>query len=285
MPASNTHHLSLIVEEPPRPIQLWRACLAEFYGTLLLVFVGCSSVAQSFLFGKLGGPAPFISVNFAWALAVTLGALTAGTISGAHLNPAVSFTLATLGRFSWHRLLPFWISQLLGSFCGAGLVYWIYIDGIEKIDGGHRAVTGDTATAGIFATYPADYTSIAGRFFDELMGTFILMTGISAINDDRNIAVPLPLKPLFVGFVILAVGTSFGVNTGFAINPARDLGPRMFTAIPYGSDVFTSFDHYWWIPIVAPMLGGTLGGWTYNLLVERMHGNEGFFIRRIAMNM
>jgi glycerol uptake facilitator-like aquaporin len=132
-----------------------------------------------------------------------------------------------------------------------------------------RAVGGDTGTAGIWATYPAAYLSLAGGFVDQVVGTALLLLGIFAITDPKN-AVPGHLIPIAVGLLDLVIGATFGMNSGYAINPARDFGPRLFTAIAgWGGDVFRAGHGWWWVPIVAPVLGGIIGGLASDLLIIR----------------
>jgi glycerol uptake facilitator-like aquaporin len=143
-------------------------------------------------------------------------------------------------------------------------------------DGGVRQVVGEKATAGIFATYPQPFLSaFPGGFVDQVVGTALLMLGIFAIADRRN-AGPAAGGPVLVGALVVAIGMTFGFNAGYAINPARDLGPRLFTFLAgWGSEVFTAGGYWWWVPIVAPCLGALLGGFAYDALITRHHAREG----------
>ena len=139
---------------------------------------------------------------------------------------------------------------------------------LSAFDGGTRQVLGPQGTAGIWATYPQPWLSTWGGFIDQVVGTALLVGVIFAISDRRNAPPAAGLEPLIVGLLVLAIGASFGANAGYAINPARDFGPRLFTALAgWGGEVFRAGNGWWWVPIVAPLLGGVLGGWIYDLCV------------------
>jgi MIP family channel proteins len=164
----------------------------------------------------------------------------------------------------------FVLAQMLGAFLGAAVVYATYHEAFTAFDGGVRQVTGDLGTAGIFATYPREFLSIAGGFIDQLVGTALLMAGVLAVTDQRNAAPPSWMAAPLVGGLVVAIGVAFGFNSGYAINPARDLGPRLFTAIAgWGPAVFTAGHAWWWVPIVAPCLGAWLGAVVYDFAVGR----------------
>jgi glycerol uptake facilitator-like aquaporin len=151
-------------------------------------------------------------------------------------------------------------------------VFLTYREAFTAYDHGVRQIAGDLGTAGIFATYPQPFLSIAGGFVDQVIGTALLMATIFAIGDQRNNAPPGWLAPILVAGIVVAIGVSFGFNAGYAINPARDLGPRLFTAVAgWGGGVFTASGGWWWVPVVAPCIGAILGAYTYDLLVARNH--------------
>lgn len=247
--------------------ELWREVLAEFLGTFVLIMFGAGVVAQVVL-GK-GDFGNYLSINLGWGLAVTLGAYVAGGVSGAHLNPAVTLALALHRGFAWHKVLPYVLAQLCGAFVAAAVVYGTYHEAINDFDGGTRHVAGPLGTAGIWATYPSSYLSnFPGGFVDQVVGTALLVGCIFALTDRRNGAPEAGLGPLLVGALVLAIGMTYGVNSGYAINPARDFGPRLFTAVAgWGSEVFRANDGWWWVPIAGPLVGGPLGGWIYDLLI------------------
>jgi MIP family channel proteins len=250
----------------------WREAAAEFLGTLVLIVFGTGVVAEVTLsHGRTGMP---LSIHLAWGLGVTLGIYVSAGVSGAHLNPAVTLALAALRGFPWRKLPLYVLAQTAGAFAGAALTFVTYREAFAAFDGGARQVSGPLATAGIFATYPQPFLSLAGGFVDQVVGTALLLLVIFALADRRN-AAPAAGGPLLVGALVAAIGMSFGFNAGYAINPARDLGPRLFTALAgWGGEVFRAGNGWWWVPLVAPCLGGLLGGFTYDFLVARRHPAE-----------
>ncbi len=253
---------------------LIREMAAEFLGTFVLIVFGCGSVAQVLLSGHANGE--YLSINLAWALGVTLGVYVAGGISGAHLNPAVTFALAVLRRFPWRKVVPYGLAQMAGAFVASAVVYVTYLDALHQFDGGTRQVLGPQGTAGIWATYPQPFLSpLPGGLVDQIVGTALLLLCIFALTDKRNLAPAANLGPLLIGSVVLVIGMTFGYNSGYAINPARDLAPRLFTYFAgWGGEVFRAGANWWWVPIVGPLIGGVLGGWVYDLLITRYHPPE-----------
>ena len=252
---------------------LTREILAEFIGTFVLITFGAANVAQVVLSHEKNGA--YLSINIAWGIAVMMGIFVAGGVSGAHLNPAVTFANAALRDFSWSKVFPYCAAQVAGAFCGAATAFFVYHEAFNNFDKGLRAVSGDTGTAGIFATYPAPYLSIFGGFVDQFIGTAMLMLVISAIGDVRNNSALGNLGPIAVGLLVVVIGASMGMNAGYAINPARDLGPRLFTFVAgWGADVFRAGNYYFWVPIVAPICGGIAGTWIYDLFVGKRFPKE-----------
>jgi MIP family channel proteins len=252
---------------------IWRESAAELLGTFVLIVFGTGVVAEVVLSRRdLGTP---LTIHLAWGLAVTMGVYVAAGVSGAHLNPAVTLTFAALRGFPWRKLPAYVVAQMIGAFCGAAVTFLTYREAFTAFDGGVRQVSGPLATAGIFATYPQPFLSVfPGGFVDQVVGTALLMLCIFAFADRRN-AGPATGGPALVGALVAVIGMAFGFNAGYAINPARDLGPRLFTFLAgWGSDVFRAGGGWWWVPIVAPCLGGVLGGVVYDLFVGRHHPPE-----------
>jgi MIP family channel proteins len=251
-----------------------REFLAEFLGTFLILVFGTASVAQKVL--SRGAVGSALSIHLSWGLGVVLGIYASAGVSGAHLNPAVTVALAAFRGFPWRKVPAYVVAQMAGAFAGAAVTYLTYREAFAAFDGGVRQVVGEKATAGIFATYPQPFLSaFPGGFVDQVVGTALLMLGIFAISDRRN-AGPAAGGPVLVGALVVAIGMTFGFNAGYAINPARDLGPRLFTFLAgWGSEVFTAGGYWWWVPIVAPCLGALLGGFAYDALITRHHAREG----------
>jgi MIP family channel proteins len=247
-----------------------REAAAEFFGTFILIAFGVGVVAQTVLSKNANGS--ILSINVGWGIAVMLGIYTAGGVSGAHLNPAVTVALAVHRQFPWSKVLPYTLAQIAGAFAAAAVVFATYREAFGAFDGGTRMVEGATATAGIFATYPQAYLSIAGGFVDQVIGTMLLMAGVLAVTDQKNVAPPAWLTGPMVGLLVVAIGVAFGFNAGYAINPARDFGPRLFTFVAgWGPAVFSAGHGWWWVPIAAPVVGAILGAFLYDLFVNKHH--------------
>ncbi|HEU4691639.1 MAG TPA: MIP family channel protein [Vicinamibacterales bacterium] len=244
-----------------------REMLSEFLGTFILIVFGTAVVAQVVLSGQANGS--YLSINLGWGIAVTMGVYVAGGVSGAHLNPAVTVALAVLRGFPWSKVIPYSIAQLAGAFTGALVTFITYREAFDRFDSGVRQVVGAQGTAGIFATYPQPFLStFPGGLIDQIVGTALLLLLIFAISDAKNLAPEPKFAPVVVGLVVVLIGMTFGYNAGYAINPARDLGPRLFTAAAgWGSEVFRAGNGWWWVPIAGPLIGGVLGGLTYDLFV------------------
>ncbi len=246
---------------------LKRELLAEFFGTFVLIAFGVGVVAQTVLSGN-GAGSP-LAINVTWGLGVIMGCYVSAGVTGAHLNPAVSVALAVHRRFPWRKVLPYAAAQTAGAFVAAAVVYATYYEALAAFDGGVRQVAGARGTAGIWATYPQPFLSpFPGGVVDQIVGTALLVAVILGITDSRNAPAPNGLVPVIVGLLVVAIGAAFGFNSGYAINPARDFGPRLFTAMAgWGGAVFTAGGGWWWVPIVGPTIGGVLGGWAYDACV------------------
>jgi MIP family channel proteins len=247
-----------------------REAAAEFFGTFILIAFGVGVVAQTVLSRNAAGST--LSINLAWGIAVMLGIYASAGVSGAHLNPAVTIALAVHRAFPWSKVPAYTIAQVAGAFAAAAMVFATYREALGAFDGGVRMVDGATATAGIFATYPQQFLSTAGGFVDQVVGTMLLMTGVMAVTDQKNVAPPAYLVGPLVGLLVVAIGMAFGFNAGYAINPARDFGPRLFTFVAgWGPGVFSAGAGWWWVPIVAPIAGAILGAFLYDVFVNKHH--------------
>jgi len=202
--------------------------MSEFLGTFVLILFGTGVVAMVVLFPSSSGGGivhgGYTNITLGWGLAVTMGIYIAGKISGAHLNPAVTLTLAVFRGFSWSKVLPYSIAQTAGAFIAAALVYRNYLPAFRLVDPQLEK------TAGVFTTFPAFPGLLQAGFLDQVIGTALLLLLILAITDEFNSPPGANLVPLMIGLVVVAIGMSFGGMHGYAINPARDLGPRLRVA-------------------------------------------------------
>lgn len=245
----------------------YREYFAEFIGTLILVLCGTGASAQV-LINKSARGTGFLTINIGWALGLVCGILLAGPISGAHLNPAITFANALFGKFPWYKTVFYIFAQLLGGFSGAALTYAVYWPAFAEIDEGVRQVTGKKATADIFATYPHPSDPAFNCFFTEVIATVFLVMGLLAITNPKH-RIPTWGVAVLGGLLLAAIGISIGFMTGYAMNPARDLGPRFFTAIAgWGWETFTANDCYFWIPLTAPFVGAILATVIYESLID-----------------
>ncbi|MTH53443.1 MIP family channel protein [Bacillus mangrovi] len=229
----------------------------EVVGTMILIVFGAGVCAGVNLKGTFANNSGWIVITFGWGLGVAMAAYAVGGISGAHLNPALTVGLALAGDFSWGQVPAYILAQMIGAILGASLIYLQYLP--------HWKVTEDPGTKlGVFSTGPAIPNTFA-NVISEILGTFILVLGILAIGANEFTE---GLNPLIVGFLIVAIGLSLGGTTGYAINPARDLGPRIahfFLPIPGKGP---SNWRYAWVPVVGPLAGGAFGAVFYTTVFK-----------------
>ena len=288
-----------VVAEPPTPISQrvslplrWRQrtggeYFSEFFGTFILICLGDGSVAMLWaLIGSgrtvsqstaLLGSGDWLLITWGWCLAVVFAIYAVGGVTGAHINPAVTLGAALRGALPWRKVPGYWISQTVGAFVGAALVFLVYNNAINHFDQVNHIVKGtpaSVATYSTFATFPAPYFhNPIGPLIDQIVGTFFLVLFVFAVLDELNLPVKANMWPWMVGFIVMAVGVSFGANAGYAINPARDFGPRIFAWIAGWGKVAFPGDYahistYFWVPIVGPLIGGALAAFAYDILIR-----------------
>jgi len=251
--------------------------IAEFLGTFVLILFGTGVVAMVVLFptnnrGETihGG---YTNITLGWGLGVTMGIYIAGKISGAHLNPAITLAFAVFRGFPWRKVVPYSLAQTAGAFAAAALVFWNYLPAFLRVDPQLER------TAGVFTTFPAFPNLPQAGFLDQLIGTGLLVLLVFAIIDEFNAPPGANLTPVLIGLVVVAIGMSFGGMHGYPINPARDFGPRLFTVVAgFRNNGITDGTHIWWIPIVAPLLGGLAGAALYDFGIRR------FLLRSALIN-
>ena len=239
--------------------------LAEFIGTMILIILGDGVVAGVLLRNSKAENSGWIVITFGWAVAVMIAVYCVGRISGAHINPAVTLGLASIGEFSWADVPGYIIAQFLGAFVGAVIVWLAYLP--------HWGETADAGLKlGVFSTAPAIYNT-AANLITEIIGTAVLVFGVLGIvsnagemGSDLASVFSTGIAPMLVGLLVLGIGLSLGGPTGYAINPARDLGPRIAHAVlPIAGKGGNDWG-YSWIPVVGPIIGGILGAWLFRLL-------------------
>lgn len=255
---------------------------AELIGTFVLICFGDGVVAMAVAALNQSGrgtqifaaSGDWLIIGWGWGLAVTMAIYVAGGISGAHINPAVTLAFAARRDFPWRKVPSYIAAQMVGAFLGALLVYIVYkgaIDSYERANHIMRGNPNSVPTYSIFATFPAKYlTNWLGPFIDQVVGTAFLVGFVFAVVDEFNQPPRGNLAPWIVGLIVVAVGLSFGANAGYAINPARDFGPRFFAWIAGWGKVALPGDYgnvntYFWIPIVGPIVGGLIGAFVYDL--------------------
>ena len=256
--------------------------LSEFLGTFVLIAFGTGVVAMYVMALPLSGrgegitsDSDWLLICFGWGMAVVFAIYVAGGISGAHINPAVSVAFAAFGRFPWKKVPGYVVAQVLGAVAGAALTYLIYRDAIQAYEA-ENGITrdGGDATVGVFVTGPAGYFGdYWGPFITEVVGTAFLLLIVFAVVDLMNLPPKANLAPLIIVLGVFAIGMSWGANSGYAINPARDLGPRILALMMgWGDAAFPgaqgNLDAYWWVPIVGPLVGAVIGAAIYVFTIE-----------------
>ncbi|HEX9342276.1 MAG TPA: MIP/aquaporin family protein [Actinomycetota bacterium] len=239
---------------------------AEFLGTFTLIIFGVGVVAQTVLTPFTAGAQ---SIHWAWGIGVTMGVYVAGGISGAHINPAVTLALAARRGFAWGKVLPYWLAQTAGAFVAALIIRWNYWEAFDKFDPAKGV-----KSQSVFSTLPGNNVlpvSQLGALRDQIIGTAILVLVIFAITDTRNLSPGVNLAPFIIGLLVVGIGMALGADAGYAINPARDFGPRL-------ASLFTGWTHamddqngnfYAWVPILGPFIGGLVGAYVYDGFIGR----------------
>jgi glycerol uptake facilitator protein len=244
--------------------------IAEAVAVGIIIAIGDSAAAMYTLYDPSPYQQAYWGVCIAWGLAVTIAIYTTASVSGCHANPAVTLALAIYRKFSWVKVLPYFAAQLVGGITGAVIVYTLFSPVIDHFNALHHLTRDAGGAAGVFFTHPGLAILPMHAFTDEVILTSILVFGIFAITEQYNEQAPgANSGALIIGFLVATIGASMGYLEGWAINPARDLGPRIFCFFTgWGVAAFPSPQNYWWIPVVAPLLGGVAGGAAYQLLIH-----------------
>ena len=245
--------------------------IGEVFGTFILILLGDGVVANVGLAPRLAAPAyNWNTITFGWAFAVIVAVYVSAGVSGAHLNPAVTIALAMKRGFPWAKVGPYILAQMVGAFLGALGVYLTYRDGLVSAgvpnvwSTGPGAVFSSAFWGGAAGTSTGSYSAMTA-IFTELIGTAVLLWGILASGDSKNTGLTNNLGPFLVGGTVFAVGLSLGGPSGYAINPARDFGPRLFGTLVGTQGLWDA--GYWLIPLIVPVIGGVVGIYVYDWLV------------------
>jgi glycerol uptake facilitator protein len=256
-----------------REKSLMQELIGEVFGTFILILLGDGVVAEVGLAPRLAAPAyNWNTIVFGWAFAVIVAVYVVGGVSGAHLNPAVTLALAVKRGFAWAKVIPFWIAQIIGAFLGALAVYLVYRDGLLAAGlpnvwcTGPGSVFSSAFWGGAGGTSAGSY-SILTASITEVIGTAVLLWGILASGDSKNMGLINNMGPFLVGGTVLAVGLSLGGPSGYAINPARDFGPRLLGLVVGTQGLFDGI--YWLVaPVIMPLIGAVIGAFTYDWFVS-----------------
>jgi MIP family channel proteins len=243
-----------------------RECLAECLAVFVMTIFGLGGTAQLVLSGGVYGD--FLMGVFAWGIGVLFGIHLAAGVSGSHLNPAITTTAALFGLHPWRKVPGYILSQILGSFLGALVIFILYRPILNSVDPER------TVTYSVFVTHPNELVSNGLGLFAEILATAILMGGIFAVLDQNNRPASPFTAPAAVALLVCGIGMTFSYVAGPSINPARDLGPRLLILCAGWSDAFSADDYYFWVPIVGPTIGGALGGLVYYGLIGHHHPNK-----------
>ena len=243
--------------------------ISEAMAMFIIIAFGDSVAAMYTLYNPSPYQQAYWGVCIAWGLAVTLAIYTTASVSGCHANPAVTLALAVYRKFSWRKVLPYWFAQLVGAFLGAAVVYLLFSPVIDQFNATNHLVRSTGGAAGVFFTHPGMAITVGHAFMDEIVLTAFLIFGIFAITEQFNEMAPgANGGALIIGLLVAVIGASMGYLEAWAINPARDLGPRLFCYLMgWGDSALPSPGNYWWVPIAGPLIGCLIGGGAYQLLI------------------
>jgi len=245
--------------------------IAEAVAVFIIIAIGDSVAAMYGLYDPSPYQHAYWGVCITWGLAVTIAIYCTASVSGCHANPAVTLALALFRKFSWRKVIPYCAAQVAGGFCGAAIVYALFVPVIDNFNAAHNLTRAAGGAAGVFFTHPGLAITPTHAFSDQIILTAILVFGIFAITEQYNEQAPgANSGALMIGFLVAIIGGSMGYLEAWAINPARDFGPRLFCFFTgWGSSALPSPSNYWWIPIVAPLIGGVVGGGAYQVLIHQ----------------
>lgn len=250
--------------------QMLGELISEAVAIFIIIAFGDSVACMYVLYD----PSPYLNaywgVCISWGLAVTIAIYVTGSVSGTHANPAVTLALALFRGFSWRKVVPYWLAQIVGAFLGAAIVYALFSPVIDHYNTVNHLTREAGGAAGVFFTHPGLAVTPMHAFSDEVILTALLLFGIFAITEQYNEMAPQANSgALIIGLLVACIGASAGYLEAWALNPARDFGPRLFAYFAgWGGAAFPSPGNYWWIPVAAPLIGGVVGAGAYQLLIH-----------------
>jgi glycerol uptake facilitator protein len=244
--------------------------LSEAVAMFIIISFGDSVAAMYTLYTPSPYQQAYWGVCIAWGLAVAIAIYTTGSVSGCHGNPAVTLALAVYRGFSWRKVIPYCVAQVAGAFLGAAIVYALFSPVIDSFNLTNHLTRATGGAAAVFFTHAGLAITPMHAFSDEIILTAFLIFGIFAITEQYNEMAPgANFGALMIGFLVALIGASMGYLEAWAINPARDFGPRLFCFFfGWGSSAFPSPNNYWWIPVIGPLIGCLVGGGAYQLLIR-----------------
>lgn len=250
--------------------QLLGELISEAVAVFIIIAFGDSVAGMYALYSPSPYQQAYWGVCIAWGLGVTIAIYATGSVSGTHANPAVTIALAIFRKFSWSKVLPYWFAQVVGGIAGAVIVYVLYAPVIDHFNEASHLTRAAGGAAGVFFTHPGLAITPMHAFSDQIILTAFLIFGIFAITEQYNEMAPgANSGALMIGLLVATIGASMGYLEAWAINPARDLGPRIFCYFAgWGDSAFPSPGNYWWIPVAAPLIGGVIGGGAYQYLIR-----------------
>jgi glycerol uptake facilitator protein len=244
--------------------------ISECLAVLIIITIGDSAAAMINLYDPSPYKAAYWGVCITWGLSVTLAIYVTGAVSGTHANPAVTLALAIYRQFSWRKVPLYMVAQVVGGLLGAAIVYLLFSPVIDSFNALHHTTRHAGGAAGVFFTAPSAGITSMHAFVDEIVLTAVLLLGIFAITDEFNTNAPMAnSSALIIGLLVAIIGASAGNLEAWPINPARDLGPRLFAWMAgWGSSALPATNNYWWVPIAGPLIGGVVGATGYQTLIR-----------------
>lgn len=243
--------------------------ISEAMATFIIIGLGDSVACMYVLYDPSPYANAYWGVCIAWGLAVTIAIYVTGSVSGTHANPAVTLALAMFRGFPWKKVIPYSIAQVVGAFVGAAIVYVLFAPVIDHYNQVHQLTREAGGAADVFFTHPGSFVTPMHALLDQVILTAFLLLGIFAITEQYNEMAPgANSGALIIGLLVATIGASMGYLEAWAINPARDFGPRLFAYFAgWGSSALPAPDNYWWIPIIGPLIGGIVGAAAYQWLI------------------